>query len=159
MPHTHLTVAAVVEKHNRFLFVEEQVRGEHVINQPAGHVETGELPRDAVVREMLEETAWEFEPAAIVGLYLWTQPESHERFLRIVYTGRVLAHDNSRALDDGIIRTLWLSHSELRRREPQWRSPMVIRALDDYLAGVRFPVTMFQQIEVEDLAANAQRVV
>lgn len=148
---THLTVAAVVERHGRFLVVEELVSGRKVINQPAGHVEDGEALLDAVVREMLEETAWCFDPAAIVGVYLWTHPESGERFLRVAYSGKIHDHDASRQLDEGILRAMWLSRDELLERAEQLRSPMVIRVIDDYQAGVSFPVDMFQQVDIEEL--------
>jgi 8-oxo-dGTP pyrophosphatase MutT (NUDIX family) len=152
---THLTVAAVVERHGRFLVVEELVSGRQVINQPAGHVEHGETHLEAVVREMLEETAWCFDPAAIVGAYLWTHPDSGERFLRVAYSGKVHGHDASRQLDEGILRTMWLSRDELLERKDQLRSPMVIRAIDDYQAGVRFPRNLFQQLDFEELADRA----
>jgi 8-oxo-dGTP pyrophosphatase MutT (NUDIX family) len=158
MTNMHLTVAAVVERHNRFLFVEELVRGEEVINQPAGHVEPGEPFFDAVVREMLEETAWEFIPSAIIGLYLWVHPTSGDRFVRAVYTGKLGEHDPKRELDDGILRAVWLSREDLLARTQQLRSPMVIRAVDDYLAGTRFPVTMFQHTGFDELAERAQLV-
>jgi len=108
---------------------------------------------------MLEETAWQFVPSAIVGVYLWTHPDVDERFLRVVYTGQIQNHDAKRELDDGILRTLWLSRDELLKRNEQLRSPMVQRAVDDYLAGTRFPVTMFQQIEIDELACHAQEVI
>jgi NADH pyrophosphatase NudC (nudix superfamily) len=159
MNSTHLTVAAVIEKRYRFLFVEELVGGNKVINQPAGHVEPGESLHTAVVREMLEETAWEFIPSAIIGVYLWTHPESSDRFLRVVYAGQIQNYDTTRELDEGILRTLWLSREDLLARSEQLRSPMVLRGVDDYLAGTRFPVGMFQQIEMEELASHAQKVV
>jgi 8-oxo-dGTP pyrophosphatase MutT (NUDIX family) len=159
MNSTHLTVAAVIEKRHQFLFVEELVGGNKAINQPAGHVEPGESLHTAVVREMLEETAWEFIPSAIIGVYLWTHPESSERFLRVVYAGQIQNHDTTRELDEGILRTLWLSRDDLLARSEQLRSPMVLRGVDDYLAGTRFPVGMFQQIEMEELASHAQKVV
>jgi ADP-ribose pyrophosphatase YjhB (NUDIX family) len=155
MQNIHLTVAAVVEKHGRFLVVEELVGGREVINQPAGHVETGEALRDAVMREMAEETAWQFSPAAIVGVYLWTHPEKDERFLRVVYSGTCHDFDSKRELDTGIIRTLWLTEHELISRGDSLRSPMVLRAIADYRDGVRFPVNMFQQLDLEDLATRA----
>jgi 8-oxo-dGTP pyrophosphatase MutT (NUDIX family) len=152
-------VAAIIENRYRFMFVEELVGGKKVINQPAGHVEPGESLHAAVVREMLEETAWQFVPSSIVGVYLWTHPESSERFLRVVYAGRVENHDSSLELDEGILRTLWLSRNDLLARSEQLRSPMVLRGVDDYLSGIRFPVGMFQQIEMEELASHAQQVI
>jgi len=158
MPHLHITVAAIVERHGRYLVVEERAGGQVVINQPAGHVEPGEAFIDAVMREVKEETAWSFEPAAINGLYLWDHPTSGERFLRITFCGTCHTHDDTQALDDGIIRTLWLSREELLDRGDALRSPMVLRAIDDYRDGIRYPVNMFQHLDIDDLAAQAQVV-
>jgi len=158
MSRLHLTVAAVIERHGRFLVVEELAGGRQVINQPAGHVEPGETLRDAVVRETQEESAWAFEPAAISGVYLWECPQKGERFLRVVFCGSCSDHDPEQALDDGILRALWLSREELEARAGQLRSPMVLRAIEDYRNGSRYPVNMFQQIDTEALAANAQVV-
>lgn len=155
MTHLHLTVAAVVERHNRFLFVEELVSGREVINQPAGHVEADESLVAAVVREMLEETAWAFTPTSIVGVYLWQHPEKDDRFLRVVFAGNLGEHDAHRPLDEGILRAVWLSREDLLKRSAQLRSPMVLQAVDDYGAGNRFPVTMFQHVDVDELAQRA----
>jgi 8-oxo-dGTP pyrophosphatase MutT (NUDIX family) len=158
MEKTHLTVAAVVEKRGQFLVVEEYSGGQKVINQPAGHVEPGETFIDAVVREVREETAWAFEPAAIVGVYLWEHPASAERFLRVTFSGAVHDHHASQPLDDGIIRTLWLNRDELMRRTDMLRSPMVMKVIDDYRENIKYPLQMFQQLGVEDLAEHAQVV-
>lgn len=158
MSRLHLTVAAVVERHGRYLVVEELAGGREVINQPAGHVEPGESLRDAVVRETREETAFTFEPVAISGVYLWEHPQKGERFLRVVFCGHCSDHDPQQALDDGILRALWLSRQDLEERGEQLRSPMVLRAIDDFRNGSRYPVNMFQHIDTEMLAAHAQVV-
>ena len=138
--------------------VEELVGGRKVINQPAGHVEAGESFVEAVVREAREETAWRFNPAAINGVYLWQHPDSGERFLRVAFCGSCHDHDARLALDDGIIRTLWLTRAELEKRHEALRSPMVLRVIDDYLKNIRFPLSMFQQLNVQDLADHAEVV-
>jgi 8-oxo-dGTP pyrophosphatase MutT (NUDIX family) len=158
MSYTHLTVAAIIEKRGRFLVVEELAGGQKVIYQPAGHVEHGETFLDAIVREVREETAWRFLPAAINGVYLWHHPTSGERFLRVAFCGNCIDHDAQLALDDGIIRTLWLSRDELESRSAALRSPMVLRVIDDYLKDIRFPLHMFQQLAVDDLASHAEVV-
>ena len=111
-----------------------------------------------MIRETREETAWAFEPVAISGVYLWEHPEKAERFLRVVFCGNCSDHDADQALDDGILRALWLSRQELEERGPQLRSPMVLRAIDDFRNGSRYPVNMFQHIDTEVLAAHAQVV-
>ncbi len=156
MNQIHLTVAAVIEKRGRYLMVEEQVDGLDVINQPAGHVESGETIRAAVIREVNEETAWQFSPAAIIGIYLWQHPLSGERFLRVAFCGSCHDHNPRQALDTGIIRTLWLDRAALKARQASLRSPMVLRAIDDYRSGVRYPVNMFQQLDIDDLASHAR---
>jgi len=158
MQNIHLTVAAVIERNKRFLMVEENVHSRKVINQPAGHVEPGESLLAAVIRETQEETAWVFSPAAINGVYLWRQPESGERFLRVVFCGSCSNHNPEQTLDDGILRTLWLSQAELMLHRNKLRSPMVLRAIDDFRAKIRFPMNMFQQLDLEDLAARAKVV-
>jgi 8-oxo-dGTP pyrophosphatase MutT (NUDIX family) len=158
MNNLHLTVAAIIEDRNRFLMVEEMVQGELVINQPAGHVEPGETLPEAASRETREETAWQFSPEALIGLYLWQQPENGERFLRAVFTGKHFGHDQQQPLDTGIERALWLSREELERRGPQLRSPMVLRAIDDYLAGKRYPLDVVKHLGVEALLEKAAKV-
>ena len=151
-----LTVAAVVERDGQFLFVEERVGNAMVFNQPAGHVERGEDLVIATIRETLEETAWTFRPEALVGIYLWEQPERHRSFLRFAFSGQVTSHDASRRLDRGIERAVWMNRSQLVTRATRLRSPMVLRCVDDYLEGRRFPLEIVQSI-ARDLAPAALR--
>ncbi|MFT3904990.1 MAG: NUDIX hydrolase [Steroidobacteraceae bacterium] len=135
-----VTVAAIIEREQRFLVVEERINGRHVFNQPAGHVEDAESLVDAVRRETREETAWEFAPSALIGVYLWRHPHSGRSTLRFAFTGSVQDHDPGRPLDAPIIRTHWLSRSELQARDAQLRTPLVLRCIDDYLSGQRVPL-------------------
>ena len=153
-----LTVAAVIERQNKFLMVEELVHGRHVINQPAGHVEPGESPLEAVMREMLEETAWHFQPDAITGIYLWPHPDQARHFLRVSFCGSCHDHEPERTLDEGIIRATWFSRAKLLARSLQLRTPMVMRSIDDYLAGNRLPCDTIVQLPTNELAERAALV-
>jgi len=157
MKNLHLTVAAIIEDQGRFLVVEEYAGGKLVINQPAGHVEPGEAIVTAAIRETLEETAWQFAPEAITGIYLWEAPNG-EPFLRIAFCGQHSNHNTAIELDDGIVRTLWLSREELVKRREQLRSPMVLRGIDDYLAGTRLPLDVVSHINTEALIERASPV-
>jgi phosphatase NudJ len=141
-----VTVAAVVEAQGRFLVVEEQTPDGIRLNQPAGHLDPGETPLQGAAREALEETARVFTPTALLGVYLVrTQPLLRDQavtYLRFAFVGSVGEPEPGRALDDGILRTLWLSADELRSRAAEHRSPLVMKCIDDYLAGQRFPLSV-----------------
>ncbi|MFZ1642028.1 MAG: NUDIX hydrolase [Candidatus Contendobacter sp.] len=138
-----LTVATIIERDGRFLLVEEYADGEELVyNQPAGHLDEHETLAAAAIRETLEETAWEVRVDAIVGIYYWTHPQGHT-FIRTCFAGRALHHHPDQPLDHGIERALWLSRDEIAALGPKLRSPMVLRCVDDYLAGRRYPLELF----------------
>lgn len=149
-----VTVAAVIENEGRFLLVEERIGGRLVFNQPAGHLEANESLTDAVVRETLEETAWHFEPAALVGIYLWQQPDKTRSFLRVTFCGRATRHDPQRSLDRGIRHALWLTREQLLEHAARLRSPMVLRCIDDYLHGARFDLNLLKHFPMDSAAVS-----
>ena len=141
-----MTVAALIEHEGRFLLVQERISGKSVYNQPAGHLEDGETLIDAVIRETYEETAWEFEPESIIGIYQWRHPEKEKTFIRTTFSGKALHHDPESGLDDCIEQTLWLTPDEIRNQPERLRSPMVLRSVEDYLAGARYPLTLLSDL-------------
>jgi len=136
----HVTVAAVIEQNGKFLMVEETSNGQLVFNQPAGHLDEGETLLQAVARETLEEAAWHFTADYLVGVYLWTGQHNGITYVRFCFAGQVTGHEPDRELDTGIHATHWLSRTELNAKSDQLRSPMVIKCIDDYLAGKRMPL-------------------
>jgi 8-oxo-dGTP pyrophosphatase MutT (NUDIX family) len=143
----HVTVAAVIEQNGRFLLVQERESGRTVFNQPAGHLEDGESLVSAVIRETLEETGWHFQPAAIIGMYRWRHPVKGITYLRVAFAGSGICHDANRRLDATIERTLWLSAGEIRGQPEKLRSPLVLKSIEDYLAGARYPLSVLADIE------------
>lgn len=141
-----VTVAAIIEHEGRFLVVEEQSPEGLRLNNPAGHLDAGESPLQGVVRETLEETARDFTPQALVGIYLsrFTRRATGQdvTYLRLAFSGRVGAVQAGRALDSPIVRTLWMTPDELRASRPRHRSPLVLRSVEDHLAGRRFPLDL-----------------
>lgn len=142
----HVTVAVVVERDGRFLVVEEEAElGRVVYNQPAGHVEKGETLEQAAVREALEETGWDVKLTAFLGLYVYTPPFNHDlTYYRACYLADGVKHHAERALDDGILRALWLTRDELAATE-RLRSPLVLRCVEDAIAGQRFPLALVHE--------------
>lgn len=140
---TDITVAAIAMRDTRFLCIEEVSYRGVVVNLPGGHIEAGESPEQAVIREAFEETRWQFVPAEFIGAYLWLDLERRQRKLRLVFCGEVVSEHDSAPLDDGILSVHWRTRAELERDAHRLRTPMVLTAIDDYLAGKR------EQLNVE----------
>ncbi len=137
-----ITVAAMIEREGNFLLVEEEIGGRTVFNQPAGHWEQGETLIEACARETMEETAHVFEPTAVLGLCTWKNPRTDSTYVRVAFTGKVGAHDATRALDKNIRRAVWLNLEEVRELQARHRSPLVMACIEKYLSGVRYPLSL-----------------
>ncbi|MFP4695349.1 NUDIX hydrolase [Thiohalospira sp.] len=143
------TVAAVIEADGRYLLVEEtDADGNRVLNQPAGHLEPGESLETAVVREVAEETRRDFTPEALVGIYRWDGAPDGSTFLRFTFVGRVGEEVAERERDGDILATHWLTAEEIREAgaEGRLRSPLVLRALEDYWGGEHYPLTVLREV-------------
>jgi ADP-ribose pyrophosphatase YjhB (NUDIX family) len=142
----HVTVAAVIERAGRFLLVEEHTPNGIAFNQPAGHLEAGETLLEAVKREVMEETAWQFEPQTLVTIQQWRRNPEFPTFMRFCFCGEVHSHDPQQALDEGIIATHWLTPDEIFHPDRQLRSPLVRQSLEEYLQGGRYPLSLLQSL-------------
>lgn len=140
-----VTVAAVIERDGRFLLIEEQTRLGLKLNTPAGHLEPGETPAQGCAREVLEEAAYDFTPTAFLGVYLARSRKNStgedQTYLRLAFRGELGKHHAGRALDEGIVRTLWMTADEVRASAERHRSPLVLKCIEDYLAGARYPLS------------------
>lgn len=143
-----LTVAAIAERGGRFLCVQERAARRIVLNQPAGHLESGESLVEAVIRETREETGRDFMPEAVTGLYLWRRPAG-STVLRVAFAGQVGERADGARLDRSIIRTLWLDRDELRARNGELRSPLVLVCIEDYLRGMRYPLEVLNHVALD----------
>ena len=167
--HPSVTVAAVIAQDfggtQKFLLVEELTRDGLKLNNPAGHLDPGESLAQACVRETLEETAYHFTARAVVGVYMSRfqrgQADAAEgaedtgngledtvngvediTYLRFAFCGDLGAEVIGQSLDDGIVRTLWLTADEIRASTERHRSPLLLKCMEDYLAGQRLPLAM-----------------
>ena len=152
----NVTVAAIVECDQKFLLVEENADNYVVFNQPAGHLEKDESLIDAVKREVLEETAWEFIPQCIVGIYMYPNQHSDITYLRLCFSGTCKNHHPEQALDEGIIQAVWLSKEEIEENNDKMRSQMVQQCINDYLSGKSYPLELLNHFLPEDNIASTQ---
>ncbi len=142
-----VTVAVVAERSQRFLMVEESIRGAIRFNQPAGHLEDKESLVDAAIRECLEETAWHFQPQALVGIYRWRNNKNGDTYLRATFCGCCESEQTAATLDPEIVATHWMTLDEIEERSSQLRSPLVLRSLHDYLQGRRYPLDVLVDLQ------------
>ena len=140
------TVAAIIEQDGRFLMVEENTADGIRINQPAGHLDEGETILQGVTRETLEETAYDFTPTELLGIYHWQRPAKDVTYLRFAFVGKLGVHHPELGLDDGIIRAVWMTLDELRASQAIHRSPQVLKCVEDYLTGQRFPLAVLSHL-------------
>ena len=141
-----VTVATVVVRDGRLLYVEERANGHLVINQPAGHLEPDESLLEAAIRETREETGWNVRITHVVGAYQWKATETGRHYLRFAFAAEPLDEIPGATLDEGIVRTLWLTPQELQAEQARHRSPLVWRTVADYLGGNRHPLSLVAQL-------------
>ena len=139
------TVAAVIEKGGKFLFVEELIDGRRVLNQPAGHLDPGESLVTACAREVLEETAHHFTPESLVGIYRWYYAPRDITFIRFTFAGSLAGVEAGRALDKEIVAAHWYSRDELVAKVAMHRTPLVMACIGDYRPGQRYPPRVFSR--------------
>jgi 8-oxo-dGTP pyrophosphatase MutT (NUDIX family) len=140
-----VTVAAVIERDGLFLLIEEETSDGIRINQPAGHLDPFESLEQAVIRETLEETAHDFTPTGLVGMYMsrYRSARTGEdvTYLRFTFCGTA-GKEYDQPLDEGILRTLWMTRDELAACRERHRSPIVLQCVDEYLEGRRAPLAL-----------------
>ena len=87
----NVTVAAVIEQEGKFLLVEEDQQDLGIqLNQPAGHLEPSESIIQGCAREVLEETAYTFQPQWLIGIYQWHSTATDTTYLRLALSGFVI---------------------------------------------------------------------
>lgn len=142
----NVTVAAVIEQDGKFLMVEEETSDGTRFNQPAGHWEADETLTQGAIRETLEETAYHFSPDALLGIYRWHHTGKDITYLRFAFIGHVHGHEPQRPLDSGILRAVWMSPDEIRATADRHRSPLILKCVEDYLTGKRYPLELLTHL-------------
>ena len=128
------------------MLVEEETPEGLKLNNPAGHLDPGESLASACAREALEETTHRFKPTALVGIYMSRMLRAvtgeEVTYLRFAFCGDLGDVVDGATLDTGIVRTLWMTPDEIHASSARHRSPLLLRCMDDYLAGQRLPLPL-----------------
>ena len=95
---------------------------------------------------------------ALVGIYRWEAPDTGTTFVRFSFAADAQEHDAARPLDAGIVRALWLTYEEIVARRADHRSPLVLRCVDDYRAGARWPLDFVREISMQRGCRTIERV-
>ena len=135
----HITVASILERENKFLFVEEYSKNNVVLNQPAGHLEENETIEEGCIRETLEETAYLVKVDHLIGIYQERRKGALDMWLRFCFKCTIQKEFTERELDKNIIRKVWLTKDEILMPEKKLRSKMVIKCINDFEDGKKYP--------------------
>lgn len=142
----HLTVAAVLYYHGKFLLVEERDKntGQRVLNQPAGHVEPGESVIAAVERELYEETGLALSPCAWLGISQLNASNGHfyVRLNFVFMPTKLPTHVQPQ--DNDILALHWLSPEQLKAPALPLRSPLVLHATEQFFQQSWLPLSAIQ---------------
>jgi hypothetical protein len=80
----------------------------------------------------------------LVGIYLsrFQRPATGEdiTYVRMAFCGELGDWQPHLSLDEGIVRTLWMTPEEVRASAARHRSPLVLRCIEDHLKGQRYPL-------------------
>ncbi len=142
-----ITVASIVEREGRYLLIEEHTRNGIKLNQPAGHLEPNETLMAAATRETLEETGWHVTPTGLIGIYRWDSADTGTTFVRFSFAAEARLHETARVLDNGIVRAVWMTYADIAACTLDHRSPLVMRCIEDFRSGRRWPLDLMTEIE------------
>lgn len=141
----HITLACVVQAENKFLMVEELIKGKPTLNQPAGHLEANETLLEGAQRELWEETGIIAAPQSLLQIYQWIAPDKTP-FIRFTFSIDLPEIVATQPQDDDIERCLWLTYSEIIDAQ-NLRSPLVRQSLLRYQQATRYPLSLLETFE------------
>jgi 8-oxo-dGTP pyrophosphatase MutT (NUDIX family) len=148
-------VGAILEKDGKFLLVREHSQKKlpdaGKWNQPAGWIDIGEHPFDAVKREVEEETGYRFEPTALLGVYSLVREDIAGQLgatphpIKIVYLGEIKNHDAPAKITEEIEEVRWFAPEEIFAMDSgTLRDEDIKNEIRDCLAGKKYPLEVIQ---------------
>lgn len=142
-------VGAIIEREGKILLVKETKEiAKNQWNQPAGWIELGENPIEAVEKEVREETGFDFEPTHILGIYSLYNTLPKEKFgivlhpIKIIFIGKISEKQTGQLAEDAS-GTKWFLPEEIESMDKKALRDMDIkREIKDYFGGKRYPLEL-----------------
>ncbi len=140
-------VGAIIEREGRILLVKESGEKRHdegKWNHPAGWIDLGENPIEAVKREAKEETGFDFTPSHILGIYSLAredlQPIHHP--IKIIFIGDI-SNKEIGELSDDVSEKKWFQPEEIEKMDSNTLRDLDIKKMvKDYFSGKRYPLEL-----------------
>jgi len=142
-------VGALIERDGKILLVKETTeKDKNKWNHPAGWIEVGEDPIEAVKREVKEEAGVRFVPTYILGVYSLFRKDLKKKFnitphpIKIIFIGNISKKKTSKLSDD-ISETKWFLPKEIvKMNKNTLRDLDIKKIVKDYFAGKRYPLEL-----------------
>jgi len=144
-------VAAINEREGKILLVKES-QPKHPDHgkwsHPAGWIDVGENPLEAVKREVKEETGFDFDPRGIIGLYSLVRRDIEKELngtphaIKISFRGDISATADGKLAED-VSEIKWLTPEEIYEMDGNTlRDVDIKQEVKDYFAGKSFPLEL-----------------
>lgn len=143
-------VGAIIERNGKILLVKEAKAGidSGKWNHPAGWIDVGENPIDAVKREVGEETGFNFTPNNVLGVYSFVRKyflkidgQMHHP-IKIIFLGSI-SDETVRELEEDISEIKWFLPEEIEKMDSKTLRDVDIKMMvKDYFAGKKYPLEL-----------------
>jgi len=142
------TVSIMLEHRGKLLLVQEavgKIRGKW--SEPAGHIEMGETPFEAAIREAREEAGYKIRITGLFRLYFRPALKKEQGYINYTFLARPIGKQLNK-LDPEIMGTKWYSKKELKTFPRELaRSEYVLERINDWLSGHKsVPLTYVREI-------------
>lgn len=154
-------VAAIIEKNGKFLLVKEGKHEKFAFgkwNHPAGWIEVGENPLEAVRREVKEETGFDFQPEYLLGVYSLVKKynDSTRHPIKLVFLGKI-DQGKKEKLSEDVTEAKWFSADEILTMDIDTLRDMDIKKMiRDYKAGKKYSLEIIECAETDYTNQPAQ---
>jgi 8-oxo-dGTP pyrophosphatase MutT (NUDIX family) len=151
-----ITGALIVRDNKVLLIQENHYPDKGKWNMPAGKLELGESPLDAVKREVFEESGLDFTPTGVLGIHSVHRKDIVQGELRQIHAIRLfflgdikgevsLEHGDNRDGEKEIANYKWLTPEEVLATDNiELRYHDTKQLVEQYLAGKKYPLSVIE---------------